>query len=106
MMRLYLKRKRTNIEAVVEYDPAKGTFTVLKGSIVSKTVAHTAKFRGADSIEKYRKDTVKNNAVTKDVVFKSASTAANYVTGASTNGLIAWKNEKGTTLKELLAAEE
>lgn len=105
-MRLYLKRKRVNIEAVAEYDPETGTFTVLKGSTVSNTVAHTAKFRGADSVEKYRKDTIKNGVVTKNVVFKSASTAANYVTGVSTNGLISWKNEKGLTLKELLAVEE
>lgn len=42
----------------------------------------------------------------KDVTFKSASTAANFVTGTSTNGLKVWKDKKGTTLKELISSEE
>ena len=34
--------------------------------------------------------------------FRSPSTAANFVTGNSTNGLLAWKDENGRTLKEIL----
>ena len=34
--------------------------------------------------------------------FKSPSTAANFVTGRSTNGLIAWKNIDKKTIKELI----
>ena len=100
-MKLYIIRKRSGINASCIYNPEEGTFIVLKGSKVSETIAHSEKFRGAKSIEKSRKDTVKDNIVTKDIAFKSASTAANYVTGASTNGLEAWKDENGFTLKVL-----
>ncbi|MCP3959280.1 MAG: DUF4357 domain-containing protein [bacterium] len=38
---------------------------------------------------------------TKDVEFSSPSGAASVIHGGSANGLIAWKNESGKTLKEL-----
>jgi hypothetical protein len=38
---------------------------------------------------------------TKDVEFSSPSAAAAVVHGGSANGLIAWKNSQGRTLKEL-----
>ncbi|EFA23833.1 hypothetical protein BIFGAL_02942 [Bifidobacterium gallicum DSM 20093 = LMG 11596] len=40
--------------------------------------------------------------VSKDVHFKSASTAANFVTGASTNGMAAWKTKDGKSIKDAL----
>ena len=49
---------------------------------------------------------VDGTRVIKDVPFKSASTAANFVTGASTNGLTAWKDENGKTLKAILAERQ
>lgn len=104
-MKLYIQRKN-GVDASAEYDVATGTFTVLKGSKVSGTVAHSEKFRGAKSIEKSREGTVIDSTVIKDVVFKSSSTAANYVTGASTNGMTAWKDKEGRTLKELLSGKE
>ena len=72
-----------------------------KDSIVSETVAHTERFRGANTIEKYREQYCKGREVKENVVFKSASTAANFVTGSSTNGLTAWKDVNGKSLKEL-----
>lgn len=99
-MKLHLTRPRSNINAVAEYDMANKTFTVLKGSTISEHIAYSEKFRGAKSIEKSR------SGVVKDVVFKSASTAAIFVTGASTNGLTAWKDEAGKTLKFILAEME
>lgn len=104
-MKLYIQRKN-GVYASAEYDEATGTFTVLKGSKVSGSVAHSEKFRGAKSIEKSREGTVIDGVVIKNVVFKSSSTAANYVTGASTNGMTAWKDKEGRTLKELLSGKE
>ncbi|MEE3486805.1 MAG: DUF4357 domain-containing protein [Bulleidia sp.] len=101
-MKVFLKRRNSKIEAVGEYDPDSKKFIVKKGTVVSDEVAHSEKFRGANTIEKYRAEYVKDGVVTKDVIFKSASTAANFVTGASTNGLTAWKSEDGIPLKELL----
>lgn len=101
-MKLYIKRKKSNIDAVCEYNPITKQFVVLENSRVSDTVARSEKFRGTKSIEKSRLNTVKDGVVICDVTFKSASTAANYVCGTSTNGLTAWKDESGKSLKSLL----
>jgi hypothetical protein len=41
---------------------------------------------------------------TRDSEFSSPSAAATVVHGGSANGLLAWKNKDGKTLKELEAA--
>lgn len=105
-MRLYLKRKSSGVDAIAEYSPSERLFIVLKGSKVSSVIAHTATFRGSKSIEAKRNGTVKSNTVISDVTFHSASTAANYVCGASVNGLVAWKDKDGYSLKELLGKSE
>lgn len=105
-MLLYLKREKTNINAVAEYDLNAKTFTVLKGSTISARIAYSEKFRGSKSIEKNRRGVVDGNVVIKDTSFKSASTSANFVTGTSTNGLTAWKDENGQTLKAILKEVE
>jgi len=101
-MTLYLKRNKNNISATGEYNPSTKQFVVLKGSRVSDKIAFTEKFRGAKTIEKNRTDIVRDNIVIKNITFKSSSTAANFVTGSSTNGLIAWKDKEGRTLKEII----
>ncbi len=42
-----------------------------------------------------------NLVFTKDIEFTSPSAAAALIHGGSANGLVAWKNEQGKTLKEL-----
>ena len=101
-MKLFLIRPSKNIKAEAYYDIENKTFIVLKDSILSETIAYSEKFRGAKSIEKSRDGVVDGNKLIKDMKFKSPSTAANFVTGASTNGLIAWKNEQGKTLKSIM----
>ena len=94
IMKLYIKRRDNSIDAALEYDSEKNSYTVLKGSKVSNSITMDKKFRSAGSIEKARSNgVVVNCIVTENVVFKSASTAANFVTGTSTNGKIAWKDE-------------
>ncbi len=105
-MKVYLKRQKNSVDAIAEFDPINKGITVLKGSKLSPIIAHTEKFRGAKSIEKSRTGIVKDNTLLKDINFKSASTAANFVTGSSTNGLIAWKDSNGKTIKEILAASD
>ncbi len=99
-MLLYLKRNYA--EAIAEYDPDKKACVVKKGSKVSDDISYTEKFKGANTIEKYRAKYVKDGVVLEDAPFKSSSTAANFVTGRSTNGLTAWKDENGVSLKALL----
>jgi len=101
-MEVYLLRNKNGIKAVGQYNPENKELIVLKGSVVSETISFTERFRGAGSIMKKRQDTVRDRIVTKDVQFKSASTAANFVTGSSTNGLTAWKTESGSKLKEVI----
>lgn len=43
---------------------------------------------------------VKENKFTKDYLFSSPSTAAAVIMGRSANGLIEWKKEDGTTMKD------
>ena len=99
-MKLYLKRSYA--DAVAEYDLETGAFVVKKGSRVSDDISYTEKFRGALAIEKFRAQFVKNGIVVKDALFKSPSTAANFVTGRSTNGLTAWKDENGDYLRKTI----
>lgn len=101
-MKLYLKTK-SGADATGEYDSASKELTVKKGSVVSPDVHTTGKFRSANSVLKYREQHCDGVTVKTDVVFKSASTAANFVTGRSTNGLITWKNSDGQALKTLIA---
>ena len=100
-MEVFLKRKNNAVYAKGIYDPDTKTLTVLKGSIVSETVAHTERFRGANTIDKYRDQYCQGRKVKQDVPLKSASTAANFVTGSSTNGLTAWKDANGNSIKQL-----
>lgn len=101
-MTLYLVRKKNNVSATGNYNLETKQLVVLKGSRVSDSIAYTDKFRGASTIEKNRVNTVKDNIVVENITFKSASTAANFVTGSSTNGLIAWKDSDGRTLKVII----
>lgn len=100
-MKLFIKSKKNNIDAQAEYNVEKKEFIILKNSIISESVATSKTFNG-NKITKRRNGTCKNNKVIENVIFKSASTAANYVTGRSTNGLIAWKDENGTKLRDLI----
>lgn len=101
-MKVYLEKKRSGVYAEGEFDLDTKTLTVLKGSRVSETISYSEKFRGASTIEKNRIGNVENGVLVKDVIFKSASTAANFVSGSSTNGLVAWKNSDGTPLREFV----
>ena len=105
-MKVYLIREKNNINATAEFDPNPKAVTVCKGSTLSVSITRTGKFRGAKSIDERRKGVMKDNILQKDVTFKSASSAANFVTGSSTNGLITWKDKDGRTIKEILSKAE
>ena len=102
-MELFLSSKRKGFCAKAIFDTESNNFVVLKGATVSENVARSEKFRGAKYIEKAREKYVVDGHVMEDVVFNSPSTAANFTTGRSTNGLITWKDKDGVKLKELLA---
>ena len=99
-MKVFLNRRDGSVKAEGNYDVKSGKVVVLKGSIVSPALRETEKF-STRTIALLRKEHVKNCVVKDDVEFKSATSAANFVTGSSTNGLIAWKNKDGRNLKSL-----
>lgn len=102
-MKFYIIRKKSSINAVADYDENAKTITVLKGSRLSTNIAYSKTFRGANSIEKMRSNgNVVDGILTTDMVFKSPSTAANFVTGTSTNGCVAWKTVDGKSWKEAI----
>lgn len=102
-MKLFLTNKYGKFDAVADYNEHTKEFIVLKGSRVSDTISTAPTFRGAKTIEKQRALHVKKNIVQEDVVFKSSSTAGNFVTGNSTDGTSSWKDENGKKLKAILA---
>ncbi len=104
-MKVYIKRKN-GIDATAEFDTETKEIIVKKGSVLSDTISYTEKFRGAKSIENKRKGVVEGNILKKDVLFRSASTAANFVTGSSTNGLLAWRDISGKCIKDIISAIE
>lgn len=105
-MKVYLVNARRGVNATGEFNPTTNALTVLKGSVLSKDVAHTPKFRGSKTIEKYREGRVQDCILLEDVSFKSSSTAGNFVTGRSTNGPAVWKDDAGRTVKEIISEIE
>lgn len=101
-MKVFLKTK-SGANAVGDFDIQTKSLTVKKGSTVSPDIHSSEKFRGTKTIEKFRAQYCDGLVTTADVSFKSASTAANFVTGRSTNGLITWKDGDGRTLKSLIS---
>lgn len=97
-MRVYIYRERIGVKATGDYNENTGELVVLKGSKVSETIAESKSFRAANPIKKRREAFVKNGKTICDMTFKSPSTAANFVTGRSSNGYEVWRDVKGTKL--------
>ena len=101
-MKITMLKPRIGVDAIGTYNPETKECIVLKGSKVSDTISQAPTFRGAKTVKKVREETVENSIVTKDVAFKSCSTAGNYVTGRSTDGFASWRVENGKTLRAYL----
>lgn len=112
-MKLFIKSKVKNVDAVGEYNLETGEFVVLKGSVFSETVVSTGSFRGTRAILKAREGCVKDNVLLEDKTFSSSSTAANFVRGltygkgneitdGSTNGIPVLRANNITLYKNLL----
>ena len=101
-MKFYLKNRNGRFDAVGEYDEVDKSFVVLKGSLVSDDISSAPTFKGANAVIERRAEFVVNCRVVKDVAFKSPSTAANFVTGRSSDGCSLWKDETGRSFKEVI----
>ena len=101
MLKLFTisRDKLYEAEAVYENDE----ITVLKGSRINLTPG--PKFKPSAVIEECLNDKslVGGDGVLKrDVTFKSLSTAASFVTGRISNGMIIWKTEDGRYVRYTL----
>lgn len=104
-MDLFLRKPRCNVFAEDVYSPEIGNMLVKQGAKVSEDIREY-KSKAASTIADARKEVVENNILIRDLLFKSPSGAAAFVTGRNTNGLIAWKYENGVTLNELLCKDD
>lgn len=101
-MKMFLKAKKTGVDAIGDYDVSAKTFIVKKGSVVSAEVSNSKTFRGRTTVIKQREGNLDGQILLRDMNFKSSSTAANFVMGSSTNGLRAWKTSDGIALGDYL----
>ena len=100
-MIVYIKGQKYNASG--EYDPETKRLIVYKGAMVSESISSIESFKkAARNIEAKRREFVRDNVLLKDVEFLSASGAANFITGRSTNGMLAWKCDNGKSLNEEL----
>jgi hypothetical protein len=97
-----LQIKTTNLFAEGIY--IDGSITILKGSKAKKDIS--ASF--PESMQNKRDEMINAGILidcddclmfAKDYSCKSASEASNLINGASTNGLLVWKDSNGKTLK-------
>ncbi len=102
-MNVVLTNRAKTYLAIGTYDPSTKTLVVKAGSTVSKDIAYSPTFRGTKTIEKLRAQYVVDGITTEDVLFSSPSSAANFITGSSSNGMVLWKTEEGISIKQALA---
>lgn len=75
-------------------------FTVLKGSVIAKTVVPSFNWKGKreEMIKEYTSTDDGTLMLTSDKTFSSPSTAADFCIGSSNNGWLVWKDKDGNTL--------
>ena len=97
-IKVYANGRNDAYEACGVFDGK--NLTVKKGSRISEKVSG----RIQPIVTSLRNDASVVSAeyiLLKDVAFRSPSTAASFVSGTISNGMIKWKNEEGKTLKSL-----
>ena len=75
-------------------------FTVLKGSIIAKTMVPSFnwKEKRENLLQEYTTVNCDKLIMTSDKTFSSPSTAADFCIGSSNNGWLVWKDKDGNTL--------
>ena len=99
-MKLILKSKKNLHYAEAEWDGEQ--IIVLSGSRINPIVAFP---KMSEEIKHMREDQAivdKQNKLLVDVKFTSPSSAAQFVTGRSVNGYIAWRPDDKMSLKEYI----
>ncbi len=76
-------------------------FVVLKGSSISKQFTKSCPERVHKNREKYSSKINNEFILTEDILFKSPSSAAEFIGGASLSGYEKWCDKNGLTLKDI-----
>lgn len=98
---VFIKSRTTDIHAEAVYDGE--TMTVLPGGRISTDFAsHIHGGRKAKSYRNSAEYVDADRIILKECIFSSPSTAAQFVTGRSTNGYEAWKVEAKKNLGKYL----
>ena len=99
-MKLILKSKKNLHYATAEWDG--GRITILAGSKINLALTYPKMSEDAKQARENAELVDTNGILLKDVQFNSVSTAAQFVTGRSSNGYIAWRPDDKMSLKEYL----
>ena len=97
-MKVILKSRNNKHFATAEYDGS--MLTILPESRINLTISYDAI---SESVKEYRnnRDLVSaDGVVLKEITFKSPSSAAQFITGRSVNGYIAWRIDDKISLKK------
>ena len=94
---LYLNRLKITATGLRTSDG----FVVLKGSQVVATPSDSCPVTPKNLRKKYADNISPEGVLTEDIGFSSPTAAAGFVLFRSINGMTAWKNAQGATLKEL-----
>ena len=104
-IKVFMKNQKGSSEYNAQAEYYGDKIIVLKGSKINNKTTTSATFK-LNSIAQSMRDTKnlidKNNVLLKDVEFKSASTAGQFVCGYSVSGMTSWRDEKKRTLKDIL----
>ena len=92
-VKYYLKRKDADAQGILTEEG----FIVLAGSKICENVTPSCP-NGAINARKNNSENIDNNILNKDILFKSPSGAASFVTGTSANGNEVWKTADGVNL--------
>ena len=83
-----------------------GTVVVLKGSLISPSITFENISKCVLDARNDRRLVNEKHLLISDIEFKSVSTAAQFVTGRSVNGKIAWRIDDKISLKDYYKQQE
>lgn len=103
-LELITKSTKLNRLIIAKCNKIHNGFLLKKGSEINSEIASSL----SDSTRKLRNSMIESHKVIdfivmEDIFFKSASTAASFVSGYNCNGKLLWKTKSGLCLRDLIS---
>lgn len=102
-LRCVLKSKKNLHSAVGIYDTDTKRIIVLKGSKINPQQSYPKMIASVVALRKDRQLVDEKGILLSDIPFSTVSSAAQFITGRSSNGYIAWRPDDKMSLKEYIA---